>query len=362
MLKDVVVSLLSQLDVLSGAIIALNFGFLMFPSSIGYLTGVVGSLITGSVTPVSFMYESMVLSYSLSKKFRERITMILIAAAVTAIFGIFGLPQLIVDRVGKDIFLAMLAGVGVYLAKVGLDISMEDKKIGMPCFLVAILTQLITKDLIWTVSISIPFGFVLQWFLIKYKIYNKPTQKIRIPKYKSWLEMVRRETRLIKPVFNRKVLLGSLALSTLTVGGNVAYVGATLEMTKSAPTYNQATIISGIADYTSGLIGGANMELIISPTASAPHPLGAAIIYMSIAAIILGSGLIYKIAKYIPISAMGGYLFVIGAFLILPYNAIDAFKIGDPVVVALTLSMTALTNPFYGLLAGLVSKFILVTF
>ena len=74
------------------------------------------------------------------------------------------------------------------------------------------------------------------------------------------------------------------------------------------------------------------------------------------AAILLLSGLIYKIAKYIPLAAMGGYLISIGAILVLPWNAMDAFKAGNPIVVALTMATTVFTNPFYGLVVGLVTK------
>jgi AGZA family xanthine/uracil permease-like MFS transporter len=71
------------------------------------------------------------------------------------------------------------------------------------------------------------------------------------------------------------------------------------------------------------------------------------------------SGLIYKIAKYIPISAMGGYLVAIGAVLVLPFNAMDAFAAGNPIVVALTMGATVATNPFYGLLMGLIAKIVM---
>jgi len=136
--KDIIIVGFSLLDVISGAVLALSYGFFMLPSAIGYFVGAMGSVITGAVTPVSFMYESMALSYGQSKNFKDRISMILWAAALTSVLGIWGLPQLIVDSIGQPIFFGMLAGVGVYLAKVGLDIAFQDAIIGIPCLLVCV--------------------------------------------------------------------------------------------------------------------------------------------------------------------------------------------------------------------------------
>lgn len=361
MIKDILVALFSQLDVLSGSVLALNFGFFMLPSALGYLAGAIGSLVTGSITPISFMYESLVLSYGMSKKLRERITMILIAATFTGILGGLGLPQYIVDKVGPEIFLGMLAGVGLYLAKVGLDLGKEDLKVGLPCLVIAILVQIITNDLIWTVSISIPTGIVIKLILGKFSRKPVISSLKVIPRYASRREMFKKELRLVRPVFNSRVVVGAMALSVLTIGGNVAYTAVNLQMAGGAavPTYNQATIISSVADFASSLFGGANMELIISPTAASTNPLRAAVLYMGLAVILLATGLVHKVAKWVPIAAMGGYLFVIGAILILPYNALDAFKIGNPVVVALTVIVTFLTNPFYGLTSGIAVKYLM---
>lgn len=358
--KDLLIVFFSLFDVVSGAILALSYGFLMLPSAIGYAVGALGSVITGSVTPVSFMYESMVLSWGQSKDFKDRISMILYAALLTGILGLLGLPQLIVNSIGQEIFLGMLAGVGLYLAKVGLEIAFQRKIIGIPCLIVAILTQLIKNDLIVTVSVSIPFGILLNYLLQKFtKQTGQKVPAIKIPVYKSWFAMVRAELKLILPKMNKKVFIGTLALSTLTIGGNIAYTAANTQISHTVATYNQSTVISSLADFASSLFGGANMELIVTPTASAPHPILAGILFMAFAAFILATGLVHKIARFVPISAMGGYLFVIGALLILPYNAADAFKAGNAVVVALTMAFTVFTNPFYGIVAGVLAKFVL---
>ncbi len=358
-LRDILIAALSLFDVISGAVLALSYGYLMFPSAIGYLVGAIGGMLTGAVTPVSFMYESMALSWGQSKDFRDRISMIVYASILTGLLGLFGGMQTIVGFIGKEVFLGMLAGVGLYLAKVGLDIAYQKLTVGIPCFITAIIIQLLTDDLALTVSISVSFGVLLNYFFEKKFGIKEEARSYKIPAYKSWTEMVKTETKLVSLVFNRKVLIGTLALSILTIGGNIAYIAANSDLSNSPTTYNQSTVISSLADLASGLIGGANMELIITPTAAAPHPVFAGVLFMLLAAIILATGFMHKIVKWIPLSATGGYLFVIGALLILPYNAMDAFKAGNSTVVGLTIAVTSLTNPFFGILAGTLAKKVL---
>lgn len=355
MWQDISVALLSLLDVASGAVLALSFGFLLLPSAAGFIVGAVGSLLTGSITPVSFQQENLVLAQGLGKDLRSKVSMILIAAVLTGMLGILGLPQYVVDTVGPEIFLAMLAGVGLYLTKVGLDLAKENKLVGIPCAIVAVVVQLWTNNLVYAVTASVPLGIFIQWLLVRSG--RSEIAEIKVPHYQSWLDGVKTEFRAIRPVLTWSVVIGALALATLTLGGNIAYTGINLSMANNpAQTYNQVTVISGLADFASSLFGGASMEVIVSATAAAPHPVISGVLLMFGAAVVLLSGLVYKVAKYIPLSAMGGYLIAIGAILVLPWNAMDAFAAGNPIVVALTMATTVFTNPFYGLVVGLVVK------
>lgn len=358
--QDILIALLSLLDVVSGAVLALSFGFLLLPSAAGFLIGGIGSLLAGSVTPVSFQQEALVLARDQSEEMQQRITMILGAALLTGLLGVFGLPQLIVDSIGMEIFLAMLAGVGIFLTKVGYDLAREDWLIGLPCLVVALVVQFWTDNLVWAVAASVPLGVVIH--LLRQRASGQgggESVQIAVPEYASWWEGVRAEFKFIKPVVNGRVIIGALALATLTLGGNIAYTAVNLDMSGLAGTYNEVSIISGLADFASSLFGGASMEVIVTATAVSPNPIASGVLLMFGAAIVLFSGLVYKIAKYVPIPAMGGYLVVIGAVLVLPFNAMDAFGAGNPVVVALTMGTTAATNPFYGMIVGLVSKLVM---
>ena len=363
MLESIWVALLSLLDVISGAILALSFGFLLLPSAIGFIVGGIGTLLSGSVTPLSFQQEGLALSWNLSKDMRPRVSMILGAALITGLLGIFGLPQWIVDTVGAEIFLAMLAGVGLYLTKVGFDIAKEDWWVGLPCLVTAVFIQLWTNNLVWAITASVPLGILIKYIRDR---LNKEVRdqknnelKLQVPEYKSWKEAWATEFKVFKPIINISVIVGALALATLTLGGNIAYTAINQDMAAVGPTYNQVSVISGIADFASSLFGGGSMEVIVSATAATPNPVISGVLLMFGAALIILTGLIFKIAKYVPIAAMGGYLVAIGAILVFPFNAMDAFGAGNPMVVALTMGVTLFTNPFYGLVSGVLVKLIM---
>ncbi|NRO48977.1 hypothetical protein IMAU30132_01342 [Lactobacillus helveticus] len=107
------------------------------------------------------------------------------------------------------------------------------------------------------------------------------------------------------------------------------------------------------------LLGGAPVETIISATASAPEPVIAGIMMMLIMAVILFAGWLPKIGKYVPSASIAGFLLILGAVVIFPENAATAMQGSDSVIAALTLVVTAIVDPFTGLLTGAALKFIL---
>ena len=231
--------------------------------------------------------------------------------------------------------------------------------VGIPCIVVALLVQFWTDNLVWAVTASVPLGIIIQFVRSRIRKESSEGTEIAVPEYKSWREAVRSEFMLVKPVINLPVVIGALALSTLTLGGNIAYHAVNLDIAGASGGYNEVSVISGVADFFSSLFGGTAMEVIVTATSVAPNPVVSGVLLMLGAAIVIATGWVYKIAKYVPVAAMGGYLIVIGAVLVLPFNAIDAFAAGNPFVVAVTMGTTVSTNPFYGLLAGLLSKLVL---
>lgn len=80
---------------------------------------------------------------------------------------------------------------------------------------------------------------------------------------------------------------------------------------------------------------------------------------MLLMAVILLVGWLPKIGKYVPTASIAGFLLILGAVVIFPENAAAAMAGKNSVIPALTLVVTAIIDPFAGLLTGAVLKFIL---
>jgi len=76
-------------------------------------------------------------------------------------------------------------------------------------------------------------------------------------------------------------------------------------------------------------------------------------------AAILAIGWLPKLGKYVPSASIAGFLFILGTVVIFPENATAALHGADGTVAAITLVVTAVADPFAGLLSGAALKFIL---
>lgn len=114
----------------------------------------------------------------------------------------------------------------------------------------------------------------------------------------------------------------------------------------------------------SALFGGGPVEVVISATASAPHAVWSGVLMMVIMAIILLFGILPKIGKYIPTASIAGFLFVLGAIVTLPGNAIESLTADGSggIVGATTIVVTSITDPFVGMVAGVVMQFLINLF
>jgi len=74
-------------------------------------------------------------------------------------------------------------------------------------------------------------------------------------------------------------------------------------------------------------------------------------------AIILFTKTLPKIGKFVPSSSIAGFLMILGVMVTLPGNAAAALTgegAGSGVVGGVTMVMTAITDPFIGMLSGIV--------
>ncbi len=349
--QDLLAALATVMNGIPQGLLALSYGFASVPMSLGFFIGAAACGMLGSVAPISFQAESIVLAGQVGSDKRERISMIIWAAVLTILLGVFGVMGWAVEFSGPIILNAMMAGVGIMLARTALDMGKKNRTVTAVSVTTALLLYFfVTKELLWIVIISMVVSSAVGYFL------KKDNEEV-VPSEKAF------KMALVKPAFNLKILRGALAMACMTIGGNIAYGSVTASIAGDAAKLNVdgLTVYSGIADLASSLFGGMSVEAIISATASAPNPVRAAVLMQLIMGLILILGLLPKLAKFIPSESISGFLFVLGAFVTIPGNAQLAFSGTEPgssVIAAVTMAVTAVVDPFVGIAAGLVIRFL----
>lgn len=347
-LQDILAAIGVVLNGIPQGLLALSMGFASVPTALGFGVGVIGCLLLGSVAPISFQAETIVLAGTMGKNMRERLSMVFFAGVTMAALGACGLLTAIVNFAGETVLNAMMAGVGLVLTKLALGMMKENKLVGITSVVTAVLVYFfLGQNLVYTIVISL--------------VVSSAAAKLAGQDIDGGVGTAEKMGRLKleKPIFNLSVLRGALALACLTVGANIAFGSITGGIAGASQNVDHLTIYSGLADAVSALFGGAPVEAIISATAGAPHPVTAGVLMMGIMAVILFCGLLPKIGKYVPSQSIAGFLLILGAVVTVPGNAAAAFAgtgAGDTIVAGVTMGVTAFTDPFFGMLAGTALK------
>lgn len=347
-LQDILAAIGVVLNGIPQGLLALSMGFASVPTALGFGVGVIGCLLLGSVAPISFQAETIVLAGTMGKNMRERLSMVFFAGVTMATLGACGLLTAIVNFAGETVLNAMMAGVGLVLTKLALGMMKENKLVGITSVVTAVLVYFfLGQNLVYTIVISL--------------VVSSAAAKLAGQDIGGGVGTAEKMGRLKleKPIFNLSVLRGALALACLTVGANIAFGSITGGIAGASQNVDHLTIYSGLADAVSALFGGAPVEAIISATAGAPHPVTAGVLMMGIMAVILFCGLLPKIGKYVPSQSIAGFLLILGAVVTVPGNAAAAFAgtgAGDTIVAGVTMGVTAFTDPFFGMLAGTALK------
>ena len=347
-LQDILAAIGVVLNGIPQGLLALSMGFASVPTALGFGVGVIGCLLLGSVAPISFQAETIVLAGTMGKNMRERLSMVFFAGVTMAALGACGLLTAIVNFAGETVLNAMMAGVGLVLTKLALGMMKENKLVGITSVVTAVLVYFfLGQNLVYTIVISL--------------VVSSAAAKLAGQDIGGGVGTAEKMGRLKleKPIFNLSVLRGALALACLTVGANIAFGSITGGIAGASQNVDHLTIYSGLADAVSAWFGGAPVEAIISATAGAPHPVTAGVLMMGIMAVILFCGLLPKIGKYVPSQSIAGFLLILGAVVTVPGNAAAAFAgtgAGDTIVAGVTMGVTAFTDPFFGMLAGTALK------
>nr|WP_122012644.1 NCS2 family permease [Maliibacterium massiliense] len=343
-LQDLLAAVGVVLNGIPQGLLALSMGFASVPTALGFLVGGIACILFGSVAPISFQAETIVLAGSMGRDMRERLSMVFYAGLLMAALGACGLLGGIVDFAGDVVINAMMAGVGLVLVRLALDMVRQNKVVGITSVVTAAIVYFfLGRNLVYTIIVSLVVSSIAA------RVAKQAVGRDAV------LEKMGR-LKLQRPTLNLRVARGALALCCLTVGGNIAFGSITGAMAGAAANVDHLTIYSGLADAASSLFGGAPVETIISATGSAPHPVAAGVLMMLIMAAILFFGLLPRVGRHVPSQSIAGFLLILGAAVTVPTNAAAAFAgtgAGDPILAGVTMAVTAFTDPFFGILAGI---------
>ncbi|AKP64306.1 SulP family sulfate permease [Levilactobacillus koreensis JCM 16448] len=348
-LADLLAAIGVVLNGIPQGIMAMALGFAIFPTMFSFIFASAVNGVFGAVAPLSFQAESLALTGNLGRNLRERTSIILGGSVIMLLIGITGTLTKIVDILGNNIMAGMMAGVGIMLAKIAVGMAKQERLTGWMSVALAAATYLMTKDLVWTIVVSVVGSSLAAVFIEHYRA--------ELPEHVTARRFV-----FTKPMLSVRVVRGALSLACLNIGANISYGLITGQMTGIKPNpvnLNLLTITQSIADMGTSLLGGAPVEAIISATASAPEPVVAGIMMMLIMAVILAIGWLHKLGKYVPSASIAGFLFILGTAVIFPENTATAMQGSGATVAAITLVVTAVADPFAGLMTGAVLKFVL---
>lgn len=344
--QDIIAAIAVVINGLPQGLLALTYGFGAFPTGIGLLVGSLGYMITNQVAPISFQAEAIVLAGQMGKDRKERLNIVFFTGIVMSIIGVLGLLEPTIRFIGPAILNGMMAGVGITLAKVAIDMFKTDRNVTSISIAIALLAYFVTgKNLVYTIVTSVIVSSIAGAFLNKDKELS------------SNVDLNNEKINRLKINMNSSLLRKVLALVTMQVGGNIAYSSVTGSLAKTSVNVDYITLYSGLADSISAFFGGGPVEAIISGTAVAPNPAKSGLLMMVIMIIVLFIKILPKIAKYVPGESIAGFLFILGTVVVFPENIATAIS-ANPIEAGITTIVTATTDPFIGMISGIIVRFL----
>ena len=176
--------------------------------------------------------------------------------------------------------------------------------------------------------------------------------------WRFWKKEYWADFKFIKPTINLQVILGALSIVMLNIGANISFGGITASIAGMSQNYDHLSIINSLADIPSALFGGPPIEAIISGTAGAPWPVACGIVFMLVCGILVLTGLVSRLGKYLPAQSISGFLLVIGFALTFAPNLQAVAASENPISGYMAMGVTAWSqNPFLGMVVGVLTRF-----
>lgn len=337
--KDIIAALAVILNCLPSALLAMSMGFSSLATALGFASGGIALLLSGQIAAVSFQPEALLLLSRLSDEREERLTIAIGSSCLMLLLGATKMLTRIVAFIGDGVICSLLAGMGIMVCRVALDMLAKNKLIGTISIVSAVIVYWITADLVYTVAVSCVVSVIFY----------------RLTKAKSETPVDLKETKLqlMKPKFSARAIKGIFSLTALQLAAVIAYSSVNNSLAGVDKSLAGVASYLGITGIISTSLSGAPLAPIISATSSAPHPLLSGMVFMLLMAVMLFADIMPKLTKHIPQQAICGFLFVLGALVIFPGNAQQAIEFSS-IAAGLTIAVSAFADPFLGIATGTV--------
>ena len=343
-------------------------GFALKPAGFAYLVGAFGNLLTGSVTPISSQAETITVA-SVDKDLRNNVSAVLLAAVFMVILGLCGGVTRIADFAGTAVVSGMMSGVGLMLAGVSWDMLKQERRVTLVSMISAIIAYaLFINDgnkVVWTIFISVAVSTADFLFLQKRRVdLSTVVEEGRKPvemsgEWRFWKKEYWSDFKFIKPTINATVILSALSIMMLNVGANISFGGITASIAGTQQNFDHLSIINSLADVPSAIFGGPPIEAIISGTAGAPWPVACGIVFMIAMAVLILTGLVGRLGRYLPAQSISGFLLVIGFALTFAPNLATVAASDNSMSGYIALGVTAWSkNPFLGMVVGVLVRYL----
>ncbi len=268
-MTDLLAAVAVVLNGVPQGLLALSLGFAAFPTALAFLVGAAGSFAFDSVATVSFQAETIAVTGKIASSRRERLSTVFWGGVFVLIPSLLGLNEKIVELVGPTVVTSMMAGVGVMLSYLSIDLFDSEKYSGGVSMVSALAVWFITGDLAKTVIISVIIATIA--FNILKNMGKVQQQHIEFDMSNEKLTTGNIEWQVWK---HPKIIAGALGLMCLNIGANISFGKVTGSIAGVDANIDHLAIYSSLADMFSSFFGGGPVEAIISGTATAPHPVG----------------------------------------------------------------------------------------
>lgn len=356
-------------DGLAEGLYAIRHRFRARAASIGYLIGAALGWFYQVVTPVTFTVESVTVASHSVKKPPQIFYVVALSAVPSIILGLFGWYSTFVEWLEPAVVAGVIAGVGIILTKVGVGYLRERPAVAIPSVVGGLITYAITENLVIVIIVSGIAGTAARYLLpdrfqpgaAKNQEQDKDAEADEgglasddEGEAGSWARRLWRGVRPIplrwREMIAPAVLVGAFSVFALRTGAVVSYDRVNSDLAGQNPELDGVTVIAGTASLVSGLLGGPPLETTPAPMADTQLPVFSTVLFMLVMAAVTFFGLVGRLGRYFPLQAIAGFLIVIGVPIIMPENLPTVAE--EPLGGGTALIVTALSNPFYGIIAG----------